>query len=121
MKQSFNVKVGATSTRKNPKSTASIVRWSVDGKETSRSFRNAAQVDSFRSGLVTSARTGEPFDPVTCLPVGHGPAKGMTCLELARALNAADWSESAGTSRQTAGGKPFGSSLLPRAGRQAAA
>ena len=101
MKQSFNVKVWATTTRTNAKSTASIVRWSVDGKETSRSFRSAAQADSFRSGLVTASRTGEPFDPVTCLPVGHGPAIGMTCLELARALNAADWSESAGTSRRT--------------------
>lgn len=101
MKQSFNVKVWATTTRTNAKSTASIVPWAVDGKETSRSFRNATQADSFRSGLVTSARTGEPFDPVTCLPVGHGPANGITCLQLVRELNRADWSESAGTSRRT--------------------
>ena len=101
MKQSFNAKVWATTTRVGAKSTASIVRWSVDGKETSRSFRNAAQANSFRSGLVTASRTGEPFDPMTLPPVGHGPAIGMTCLEPARALNAADWAESAGTSRRT--------------------
>jgi len=76
MKQSFNAKVWATTTRTNAKSTASIVRSSVDGKETSRSFRSAAQADSFRSGLVTSARTGEPFDPTTCLPVGMGQLSG---------------------------------------------
>ena len=38
---------------------------------------------------------------MTCLPVGHGPAIGMTRLQLARELNAADWCESAGTSRRT--------------------
>ena len=58
MKQSFNVKVWATTTRTNAKSTASLVRWAVDGKETSRSFRSAAQADSFRSGVVTSRQRG---------------------------------------------------------------
>jgi len=101
MKQSFNVKIWAATTGTSVKSTASIVRWSVDAKETSKSFRNAAQADSFRSGLVTASRTGAPFDPVTLLPVGHGPAIRKTCPELARELNTADWNESAGTSRRT--------------------
>ncbi|WP_239374542.1 tyrosine-type recombinase/integrase [Frankia sp. Cj5] len=45
------------------------VRWSVAGKARSRSFKTAALADSFRSGLVSATRRGEPFDVADGIPV----------------------------------------------------
>lgn len=45
-----------------------VVRWSVEGKPFSASFRIRAQADSFRAEMLAAARKGVPFDPDTGKP-----------------------------------------------------
>ena len=44
------------------------LRWVVAGHEHSESFLTKALADAFRAELLTAARAGEPFDPMTGLP-----------------------------------------------------
>jgi hypothetical protein len=50
-----------------------IVRWKVDGKEHSRSFRTKAEADRLRSRLLVAQHDGERFDRPTGLPLSWLP------------------------------------------------
>ena len=54
------------------------VRWKVGGKLWREGFRTAAQADSFRSALLTSARKGEAFSLATGRPTGWERIKSDT-------------------------------------------
>ena len=51
------------------------VRWKVDGTVWRRSFRLAAQAESFRSELNVAARKGEAFSLATGEPVSWARSK----------------------------------------------
>ncbi len=51
-----------------------VVRWEVDGRRTSRSFKTKALADRFRSELVVAHDRGERFDRATGEPVGWSSA-----------------------------------------------
>ncbi len=50
-----------------------VVRWSVNGRQRSRSFRTKAEADRYRSGLLVAQQSGERFDPETGEPVSWQP------------------------------------------------
>lgn len=47
---------------------AHIGRWSIDGRQKSRSFRTKAEADRFRVELLKAAEGGDRFDPDTGEP-----------------------------------------------------
>ncbi|MEW1844143.1 integrase [Nonomuraea angiospora] len=67
----YSVRVYKTEKRKNKegKVTSYRVLWSTAGKRWKRPFPNAAQADTFRSALLTSARNGEAFSLTAGEPV----------------------------------------------------
>lgn len=79
-----------------------IVRWAVEGKQRSRSFRTKAEADRRRSQLLVAQQNGEPFDPRTGEPVSWTPATGqMTIYAWARQWVADEWAEWAPRTRDT--------------------
>ncbi|MGW3346291.1 tyrosine-type recombinase/integrase [Nonomuraea rubra] len=70
----YNVRVYAIETRKNAagKVTSYRVAWQTTRKTWKRSFKNAAQADTFRGSLLTAARSGEAFSTLTGEPVSWG-------------------------------------------------
>jgi integrase len=70
----YNVRVYAIETRKNAarKVTSYRVAWQTTTKTWKRSFKNAAQADTFRGSLLTAARSGEAFSTLTGEPVSWG-------------------------------------------------
>lgn len=68
---SFKVRIWKTETRKGARVTSYRVRWSVEDKSFTESFRTSAAADGFRSKLVTAHRVGEPFDLRTGRPISH--------------------------------------------------
>ena len=58
---SYDVRVYKTEVYKGARVTTHYVRWQVAGRRFRKSFRTAAQADSFRSELLTAARKGEAF------------------------------------------------------------
>lgn len=65
----YDVRFWKTKTYKGKKVTTHTVRWVVGGKERKEPFRAAAQAESFRARLMTTARAGEAFDLGTGLPL----------------------------------------------------
>ncbi|MFI6995844.1 tyrosine-type recombinase/integrase [Nonomuraea wenchangensis] len=67
----YNVRVYAIETRKNAagKVTSYRVAWQTTTKTWKRSFKLAAQADTFRCALLTAARSGEGFSTLTGEPV----------------------------------------------------
>lgn len=51
-----------------------VVRWSVDGRQRSRSYRTKAEGERFRSGLMVAVQSGEAFDGAT-----GEPCRGSRC------------------------------------------
>ncbi len=71
-----------------------IVRWSLDGRQRSRSFRTKAEADRYRAGLLLSQQRGERFDDETGEPVSWAPSPGsMRTHEWARTFVAEQWHE----------------------------
>lgn len=71
-----------------------VVRWVVDTKPFSRSFRTKAEADRFRSRLFVAQQDGERFDTATGQPVSWLPRGGDTPLHVwARRWVAEQWSE----------------------------
>ncbi|GAT67812.1 integrase [Planomonospora sphaerica] len=68
----YNVRVYKTEIYKGAKVTTYYVRWKTDSKPWKKAFRNRAQSETYRSGLVTAARTGEAFSLDTGEPVSWG-------------------------------------------------
>jgi integrase len=64
---SYDVRLWAIRKRSNRRMPYQL-RWVVAGHEHSESFLTKALADAFRAELLTGARAGEPFDPMTGLP-----------------------------------------------------
>ena len=59
-----------------------LVRWAVNGRQKSKSFRTKAEADRCRSHLVLAVTRGEPFDPGTAEPVSWAPpAQGPSTFD----------------------------------------
>ncbi|MFF4198991.1 tyrosine-type recombinase/integrase [Nonomuraea sp. NPDC001831] len=67
----YNVRVYAIETRRNAagKVTSYRVAWQTTTKTWKRTFKLAAQADTFRGALLTAARNGEAFSTLTGEPV----------------------------------------------------
>ncbi|MFJ8811653.1 tyrosine-type recombinase/integrase [Amycolatopsis thermoflava] len=92
METTHNVRIWSMKTHKGKTKTTYRVRWTVDGRECGESFETFALADSFRSGLVTSARNGEAFDKETGLPVSRlREQRRMTWFDFACAYIDMKW------------------------------
>ena len=60
-----------------------VVRWSVDGRQRSKSFHTRAEADRFRSLLMNAVQRGERFDEVTGHPSSWQPSLSD--------MNVCDW------------------------------
>ncbi len=65
---------GIQDRRKAGKPRPWIVRWRVDGKMVSRSFRTRVEGDRFRSLLVQAVTAGDAFDGESCEPLAWAAA-----------------------------------------------
>jgi integrase len=80
-----------------------IVRWVVDGKTFSRSFRTRALADRFRSRLLIAHDHGERFGADTGEPLDWAPSPGdVTTYEWTRRWAAEQWDEWQPRSRASA-------------------
>lgn len=80
-----------------------IVRWSVVGRQRSRSFRTRAEAERYRSGLLVAQQSGEAFDEVTGEPASWLPLPDeVRCHEWARRWLAEQWPEWAPRTRVSA-------------------
>lgn len=81
-----------------------IVRWRVDGKFKSKSFRTKSEADRYRSSLLTAVHHGEPFDSATGEPSSWTPgaADQLRLYTWARRWLANQWIEWAPRTRNSA-------------------
>ena len=71
-----------------------MVRWVVDGKQSSRSFRSRALADRFRASILLAHDDGEEFDRASGEPVSWTPLPGDTQIhQWARRWLADQWTE----------------------------
>jgi hypothetical protein len=71
-----------------------VVRWSVAGRQRSKSFRTKAEADRYRSFLIHAKTVGEPFDEATGVPMSWVPgASDTTTHAWARRWLAEQWPE----------------------------
>ncbi|MGN9786860.1 tyrosine-type recombinase/integrase [Nonomuraea sp. ZG12] len=100
----YNVRVYAIETRKNAagKVTSYRVAWQTTTKTWKRSFKNAAQADTFRGSLLTAARSGEAFSTLTGEPVSWGRTdrREMSWYEFACKFADMKWKNAAPKYRQ---------------------
>jgi hypothetical protein len=103
MSSSYDVRIWNIRVRKD-RPNPYQVRWRVASSPPfAKSFRTSALADSFRAGLVTATRRGEPFDTSTGLP--EAQARERTAITwYAHALDYIDmkWPGAAGKSRISA-------------------
>src|SRR5437762_6007624 len=80
-----------------------ISRWSVNGRQRSRSFRTKHEADRFRTGLLVAAQRGEAFDEMTGEPVSWEPLPDQVrAHEWARRWLGEQWTEWAPRTRVSA-------------------
>ncbi len=80
-----------------------IVRWSVTGRQRSRSFRTKAEAERLRSLLFTAIQHGERFDERTCEPMSWLPSDADTKMHTwVRRWLAEQWPEWAPRTRTSA-------------------
>ena len=80
-----------------------VTRWSVTGRQRSRSFRTKAEAERFRSGLLVAVQSGEPFDGATGEPISWQPLPDQVQAHTwARRWLAEQWSEWAPRTRVSA-------------------
>jgi len=71
-----------------------VVRWSITGRQRSKSFRTKTEADRYRSYLHHAQTIGEPFDDDTGEPVSLLPGSSDTPIHLwARRWLAEQWPE----------------------------
>ncbi|PRX47072.1 phage integrase family protein [Prauserella shujinwangii] len=76
------------------------VRWVTDTQEHSEWFANKAQANSRRSELMRAARTGEPFEVRSGLPLSEVKRRdSLSFLEFAQSYMDMKWPAAAATSR----------------------
>ncbi|MDQ3405231.1 MAG: site-specific integrase [Actinomycetota bacterium] len=98
----FDVRIWKTETWKGKTTTTYTVRWFVAGKRFKEPFKTVALADSFRSKLVTAAKSGEAFVVSSGLPASMARADFDTVSWYDFACQYVDmkWDESAGNSRK---------------------
>ncbi|WP_055480479.1 tyrosine-type recombinase/integrase [Sphaerimonospora mesophila] len=103
MNTSYDVKFWEIQRRTDRKTAAFLVRWTVDRKAKSKSFRTKGLADSFLSDLRQAAKAGEAFDVVTGLPVSMLTPEptGPSFLEFAQSYVLRRWRTSAARTRET--------------------
>jgi hypothetical protein len=86
---------GLQDRRSNLKATRPwIVRWSIDGRQRSKSFRTKAEGDRFRSQLLRAQYDGDRFDIHSGEPASWNPASAEMRLHVwARRWLAEQWPE----------------------------
>ncbi|HET9972582.1 MAG TPA: site-specific integrase, partial [Streptosporangiaceae bacterium] len=78
------------------------VRWTVNGREHSKSFQARPLADGFLTGLKDAVRDRRPFDPRTGLPeVEVTEDEAVTWYAHARAYTEAKWANLAPVSRRS--------------------
>ena len=71
-----------------------VVRWEVDGRRASRSFKTKALAERYRSELLVSHDRGERFDRASGEPLSWAPSPAdMTVWEWARRWVAEQWED----------------------------
>jgi len=71
-----------------------VVRWVVDGKQSSRSFRSRALADRFRASILLAHDDGDEFDRASGEPLSWTPMPGDTQThQWARRWLADQWTE----------------------------
>ncbi|HEX7131821.1 MAG TPA: tyrosine-type recombinase/integrase [Iamia sp.] len=79
-----------------------VVRWTVDGRERSRSFGRKGEAQRYRSELDRAVGDGSRFDPVTGEPLSwRPPLSDLGLHEWARRWLAEEWVEWAPRSRKS--------------------
>jgi hypothetical protein len=61
-----------------------LVRWEVDARRNTRSFKTKARADRFRSELLVARHRGDRFDRDTGEPVDWAPSPVSPCLRYRR-------------------------------------
>jgi integrase len=80
-----------------------VVRWVIDTKRFSKSFRTRAEADRYRSRLLVAHEDGERFDTQTGQPISWMPAPDALQLHVwARQWVAEEWQDWAPRSRRSA-------------------
>ena len=80
-----------------------IVRWSVAGRQHSRSFRTKAEGERFRSLLTHAKTVGEPFDELAGEPLSWQPSPDDVPVHVwARRWLIEEWPEWAPRTRTSA-------------------
>jgi integrase len=80
-----------------------VVRWSVESREKSRSFRTRGEADRFRTRLIGAHAVGELFDPATGEPATWRPQLAdCTVYDWARRWFGEQWPEWAPRTRKSA-------------------
>ncbi len=99
---SFNVRVWKTRVYKGTRGATYTVRWSVDGREFTEPFKNRTQSESFRSVLMSAARSGEAFSNHTGRPLSmRRQDYSTTWYQLACDYADRKWPRLAATTRRT--------------------
>ena len=71
-----------------------VVRWSVDGRQRSKSFHTRSEADRFRLLLMNAVQRGERFDEVTGDPSSWQPSlSDLNVYEWARRWLGEQWVE----------------------------
>ena len=79
------------------------VKWRVDGRDKTRSFKSRAEADRFRTRLASAAHDGTEFDEASGLPVTWLPSSvGPTWWSWSREWLALKWPQWSGHTRRTA-------------------
>ncbi|MFI9553132.1 tyrosine-type recombinase/integrase [Nonomuraea endophytica] len=100
MSRSYDVKFWKIKRNASSKKPSYVVRWTVDGKECSKTFGGSEHAENFLSDLRQAARRGEWFDTDTGLPESMFKAKNArTWLEFARAYLNVQWPHHAAKTR----------------------
>jgi integrase len=80
--------------RRDGKARPWVVRWRVDGRQRTRSFRTRVEADRHRSLLTHAVTMGDRFDPATGEPVAWSqPAADLPVHRWAQAWVAEQWPE----------------------------
>lgn len=77
------------------------VKWRIDGRDRTRSFKTRAEADRLRAGLLAAVERGDRFDPSTGEPEGWTVAP-LTWFEWSQQWLEVKWQQWAGNSRRSA-------------------
>ncbi|TYB71296.1 tyrosine-type recombinase/integrase [Nonomuraea sp. PA05] len=101
MSRSYKVTFWKIKRNTSSKKPSYVVRWTVEGKENSRTLGGKELAENFLSDLRQAARRGEWFDTETGLPESMLKAQNSrTWLEFARAYMTSRWPHLAAKSRE---------------------